>query len=478
MKSIKAFLPIIILLLTVNSNLHATVTLPYFIADNMVLQQQAEPLIWGWTNTSNKISITTSWNKKKYTAIPDDKGKWKINIPTPVAGGPYEITITDGSSIILKNILIGEVWLCSGQSNMEMPMKGFRDQPILGSNDAIFNSSNDNIRLYTVPRSVQRLPQDTSKKQTWKPAEPEAVSNFSATAYYFGRLLQQRLNVPVGLICISYGGSPVEAFMDEKSLGGFAELAPFPSKTDLKEKLNNKYPTVLYNGMLNPFLGFTVKGCLWYQGETNYDHAKQYETLFPAFVKMLRSKSNNDSLPFYYAQIAPYDYAQYATDSAPKFNSAFLRDAQRKALAKIPNSGMVTLMDIGEEHSIHPMNKEIGGKRFAYLALAKTYKQKGFACEGPLYDSLSISGSVATIKFINADNGLTSYGKPLTGFEIAGSNKVFRPATAVIVQGKIVVTSPYVTNPVAVRYAFKDFVVGDLFNTEGFPASSFRTDNW
>ena len=459
------------------SSASATVTLPYFISDNMVLQQQAEPVIWGWTNTANKISVTTSWNKKKYTATADGKGKWQINIITPIAGGPYEITISDGSTITLKNILIGEVWLCSGQSNMEMPMKGFKDQAINGSNDAIFNSTNNQIRLYTVPRSVQRLPQDTSKKQSWKPAEPEAVSNFSATAYYFGRLLEGKLNVPIGLINISYGGSPVEAFMDEETLKQFPEIV-LPSKTDTVKKLNNKIATTLYNGMLNPFMGFTVKGCLWYQGETNYERAKQYETLFPAFVKMLRNKMNNDSLPFYFAQIAPYNYGNYATDSTPKYNSAFLRDAQRKALAKIPNSGMVVLMDIGEENSIHPAQKEIGAKRFAYMALAKTYNQKGFGYAGPLFDSLSIAGNVATIKFSNAVNGLTSFGKPLNNFEIAGADKVFRPARAVISQGKVLVSSPEITNPVAVRYAFKDFVVGDLFNTEGFPASSFRTDNW
>jgi sialate O-acetylesterase len=455
----------------------AAVTLPYFIADNMVLQQQAQPLIWGWTNSNKKVTISTSWNKKKYTVTANEKGKWTINIETPIAGGPYEMAISDGETITLKNILIGEVWLCSGQSNMEMPMKGFRDQPIIGSNEAIFNSNNDNIRLFIVPRSVQRTQQDTCKKQSWKVAEPEAVSNFSATAYYFGKVLHDKLKVPVGLISISYGGSPIEAFMDEASLASFADIK-LPSKTDTTKKINNGTPTTLYNGMLHPFLGFTVKGCIWYQGETNNSRAKQYETLFPAFIQMLRTKCNNDSLPFYYAQIAPYNYTNNTTDSAPKFNSAYLRDAQRKTLAKIPNSGMVVLMDIGEEFNIHPANKETGSKRFAYMALAKTYQHKGFGYASPFFDSLLINGNVATVKFNNAVNGLTSYGKTLTNFEIAGENKVYRPARAVIYQGKVLVSSPEIDKPVAVRYAFKDFVVGELFNTEGFPASSFRTDNW
>jgi len=467
------------LLITVffSAKTQATVTLPYFIANNMVLQQQAQPLIWGWTKANLKVTINTSWNKKKYTVTADDKGKWKINIETPIAGGPYEIMITDGDPITLKNILIGEVWLCSGQSNMEMPMKGFRDQPIAGSNEAIFNANNDNIRFFTVPRSVQRLPQDTCKQQSWKLADPESVSNFSATAYYFGRILQTKLKVPIGLINISYGGSPVEAFMDEASLAAFTNIQ-LPAKTDDGKKINNNTPTTLYNGMLHPFLGFTVKGCIWYQGETNNSRAKQYETLFPAFVQMLRSKSNNDSLPFYFAQIAPYNYTNNATDSTPKFNSAYLRDAQRKALTKVPNSGMAVLMDIGEEFNIHPANKEIGSQRLAYMALAKTYGIKGFGHSSPLFDSLIINGNIATIKFSNAANGLTSFGKPITNFEIAGANKVFRPARAIIYQGKVLVSSPEIDKPVAVRYAFKDFVVGELFNTEGFPASSFRTDDW
>lgn len=454
----------------------AQVKLPYFINDEMVLQQQTDAAIWGWAKAGANISVNTSWNKKKYSTTADATGKWKLKVATPAAGGPYEITISDGKPVTIKNILIGEVWLCSGQSNMEMAMKGFKDQPILGSNDAIFNSTNPNIRLYTVPRSVQRLPQDTSKNSFWKKAEPEAVSNFSATAYYFGKLLYEQLQVPIGLVNISYGGSPVEAFMDENTLKTFPEIK-VPAKTDTN-KLNNKVATVLYNGMLRPFLGYTIKGCIWYQGESNNDRPQQYETLFPAFVKQIREQSEQEDFPFYYCQIAPYNYYNYAAVNAVNNNSAFLREAQRKALAKIPNSGMAVLMDIGEEFSIHPMNKEAGGKRLGYMALAKTYGKKGFASESPNYESVSFANGIATIKFTNAPNGLTAFGKPLLQFEIAGSNKVFRPAKALISGGNIIVSSPEVREPVAVRYAFKDFVVGDLYSTEGFPVSSFRTDDW
>ncbi|MBC7722424.1 MAG: sialate O-acetylesterase [Pedobacter sp.] len=457
------------------SFLTATPKLPYFFSSNMVLQQQSEPAIWGWAKAGANITIITSWNKKKYTILTDEAGKWKTKIATPIAGGPYEILVSDGTPILLQNVLIGEVWLCSGQSNMEMPMKGFKDQPILNSNDAIFHSSNNNIRLYTVPRSVKLEPQDTSKISPWKIAEPEAVSNFSATAYYFGKLLNEMLHVPIGLVNISYGGSPVEAFMDANTLKDFPDIK-LPAANMAKP--NNRTPTTLFNGMLNPFIGYGIKGCIWYQGETNYERPEQYEKLFPAFVKQIRSQFNQGDFPFYFAQIAPYNYLQYGAVNAPKYNSAFLRDAQRKSVVVMPNSGMAVLLDIGEENSIHPSQKEVGGKRLAYMALAETYGIKGFGYLSPTYDSVSILGNIATIKFANAPNGLTAFGKPLTNFEIAGADKIFKAAKAIINQGKILVSSIDVKDPVAVRYAFKDFVMGDLFSTEGLPVSSFRTDNW
>ena len=467
---------LISLSLLASISLTAKPTLPYFFSDNMVLQQKSEPAIWGWAKAGASISVTTSWNKKKYSTKADATGNWKIKIATPAAGGPYEVTVSDGETITLHNILIGEVWLCSGQSNMEMAMKGFKDQPVLGSNDAVFHSANDNIRLYTVPRSVKSSPLDTSKNSPWKIAAPEAVSNFSATAYYFGKLLNEMLGVPVGLVNITYGGSPVEAFMSAEALKDFPEIK-IPAKNDTI-KLSNKIATTLYNGMMHPFIGYGIKGCIWYQGESNYDRPDQYEKLFPAFVNEMRMEFGQGDFPFYYAQIAPYNNAQFTKGAPEKNNSAYLRDAQRKALNKIPNSGMAVLMDIGEETSIHPANKEIGGKRLAYLALAKTYGLQGFGYASPMFDSLLISGNIATIKFTNVPNGLTSFGKPILNFEIAGADKIFRPAKAAISKGTVLVSSPDVPVPVAVRYAFKDFVMGELFSTEGFPVSSFRTDNW
>ncbi len=457
--------------------LSATVRLPSVFSDGMVLQQQATASIWGWAKPGAIIRTTTSWNKRSYTVTADDKGKWNVKVTTPVAGGPYSISISDGEPVTINNILIGEVWLCGGQSNMEMPMKGFRDQPVIGSNDAIFNSTNDQLRVYTIPRAVERQTKDSSKSSVWKMAKPENISNFSATAYFFGRLLQQQLKVPVALINLTYGGSPAEAFMSAESLKVFPEIA-VPSATGT-EKLTNKNATTLYNGMVHPVAGYTIKGCIWYQGETNYDRPAQYEKLFPAMVALWRNEWGQGNFPFYYAQIAPYDNSMYPQGNLnPRINSAYLRDAQRKALPAIPAAGMIVLMDAGEEKNIHPANKEIVGKRFAYLALGDSYSFKGFTYQSPLFDSLLINGNVATIKFKYAVNGLTSFGKPITQFEIAGVDKNFYPAQAAIYRGTIQLSSPQVATPVAVRYAFKDFIMGELFSTEGYPVSSFRTDDW
>lgn len=455
----------------------ATVKPASIFTDHMVLQQQSKVAIWGWAKPSSRVKINTSWNKENYTVTSGQDGKWKVKVSTPVAGGPYHIELNDGEKLVLTDILIGEVWFCGGQSNMEMPLKGFKGQPIIGSNEAILKSANQNIRLYTVPRASITVPQENSKSSQWKAASPETVSNFSATAWYFARLLNEMLNVPIGVINDSYGGSTIEAWMSPEDLKPFSEVK-IPLKGDSIKEVS-RTPTTLYNGMLYPVIGYGIKGAIWYQGESNYERPDRYEDLFPAMVSSWRKNWDNGEFPFYYAQIAPYHYAQLPPNHVGgKFNSAFLRDAQRKSLAKIPNSGMAVLLDIGEEKSIHPANKKQGGERLAYLALAQTYGIKGFGAYSPAYESLSIDKNKAVIKFQNVPNGLTSFGKELNLFEVAGANQKFYPAKAVINGSSISVSAEQVKIPVAVRYAFKDFVIGDLFGNDGLPVSSFRTDDW
>ncbi|UEG52829.1 sialate O-acetylesterase [Mucilaginibacter daejeonensis] len=455
----------------------AQVKLASLFTSNMVLQQQMNVPIWGWDKTGKNISITTSWNNKTYKGVADVSGKWKIKVSTPVAGGPYTINITDGQLTKLDNVLIGEVWLCGGQSNMEMPMKGFKGQPVLGSNEVILHSKNDKIRLYTVPRSSVTEVQENSKPSEWKVAGPESVSNFSATSYYFGRLLNQMLDIPVGLIHCSYSGSYAEAWLDPDVLKAFPEIK-IPAKGDTIKQVS-RTPTTLYNGMLHPILGYGIKGAIYYQGESNRDNPENYEKLFPMLVARWRELWGQGEFPFYYAQIAPYDYAQLPPyNKGGKFNSAYLREAQRRSLKTIPNSAMAVLMDIGEQASIHPMRKEPGGTRLAYLALGKTYGLKGFGFASPEYDSMTIKDTSIVVKFVNSPNGMTSYNRPLTQFEIAGKDQKFYPAKAVINGSSVTVSAPEVKQPVAVRYAFRDFIIGELYGTDGLPVSSFRTDDW
>lgn len=459
------------------STASAKVKLASIFTDHMVLQQQSNVPIWGWAKAGVEVKIITSWNKQIYIAKADDSGKWKVKVVTPKYGGPYSITFNDGVVVSLIDILIGEVWFCGGQSNMEMPMKGFRNQPITGSNEVILKSTNKNIRLYTVPRSSITEKQENSKPSEWKVAGPEVVSNFSATGYYFGSLLYELLNVPIGLINDSYGGSTIEAWMSPHDLKPFPEVK-IPAKADTIKEVS-RTPTTLYNGMIYPVISFGIRGVIWYQGESNYDKSDRYLDLFLAMVSSWRKAWGQGDFPFFYAQIAPFTYNYPSGDKTNvKLNSAYVRDSQRKALSLIPNSGMAVLMDIGDDLTIHPPNKKGVGERLAYLALAKTYGIKGFGAESPAYESIAIDKNKLVVKFQNVPNGLTSFGKELSLFEIAGADQKFYPAKAVINGSNLTVTAAEVTTPVAVRYAFKNFVKGDLFGNDGLSVSSFRSDSW
>ncbi len=464
----------LLLLLSIVFSVYAELSLPAIFGSNMMLQQKTEVKIWGWTDKGQTVTVSPSWTEQRYTTKADNSGKWTVKIQTPVASyQTYNLTVSDNkSNITFDNVLVGEVWLCSGQSNMEMPMKGFKNQPVLGGNEAIFKSKNKNIRLITVKRTSS-LTSETDIIGEWKEATPESVKEFSATGYFYGRLLNEMLDIPVGLILSSWGGSWIESWMSKDMLSGFSEVKLPKTEEDVKEK--NRTPTTLFNGMINPIAGYTIKGCIWYQGESNYDRAAQYPKLFQHMVSEWRTLWGQGEFPFYYCQIAPYDNPP---EKHGDFNAAFLREAQYKSAQVIPNSGMVILMDIGEEKCIHPRDKKTGGERFAMMALAKTYGMTGYAYESPTFKEMTVEDGKAILSFENAPMWLTSFGKELKQFEIAGADKVFYPAKAEIRRSKVEVSSDKVLVPVAVRYAFKDFVVGDLFSTEGLPLSSFRTDNW
>lgn len=438
----------------------------------MVLQQQSDVALWGTATKNSKVVIVTSLNKKEYVFKADDDGNWNLKVSTPATGGPYKINISDGEKTVLDNVLIGEVWVCSGQSNMEMPMRGFKNQPILNSNEILVNADNTNLRLFRVSRATSLNPQKNCKGE-WQPSTPATAREFSAVAYQFGKTLQEKLKVPVGLILSTVGSTKIQTWMSAKSLSAFPQVK-IPASLDTFTS-PHKEPTSLFNGMISPVLGYSIKGFIWYQGESNRDDADLYEKLFPAMVKDWRAQWNQGELPFYYAQIAPFGSA---LNEIPK-SGMRMREVQLKSMQTIPNSGMAVTIDVGMEKFIYFMDKTKVANRLAYWALAKTYGIKGISYSGPVYKTMKVSGNKATLTFDYTDNGITSYGKDFTLFEIAGQDKTFYPATAKInADGTLEMASEKVKTPVAIRYAFKNFVIGELYNTDGLPASSFRTDDW
>jgi sialate O-acetylesterase len=466
---ISSLMTVLIVFIISSKTLYGEVNLPAIFGNNMVLQQKTEAAIWGTAAKNATVKVTTSWNNISYSARAGSDGKWKLKVATPSAGGPYEVSISDGTMLKLKNVMIGEVWVCSGQSNMDMPMKGYKNEPVIGSNEAIVTSLNTDIRLFTVTQKVSLQPLDDFTGK-WENCEPENVSEFSATAYYFGLMLNKVLKVPIGLINSSWGGTPIEPWISE---GGFKKFDFISLPDKMREgELSSQTPTVLYNAMINPMVGYGIRGAIWYQGESNCGEPDKYLQLLPGLVENWRSLWGVGEFPFYYVQIAPFDYGSNG------LYSVYLREAQLKASSAIPNIGMASIMDVGEKDDIHPANKKVGSDRLAFLALANTYGKTGFSSSGPVLKDMVVAGSTVKLTFHNAVNGLTSYGKELLCFEVAGNDKSFYPAKAFITDSGITLSSPYVAEPVAVRYAFKDFIVGDLFNTEGLPASSFRTDTW
>jgi sialate O-acetylesterase len=456
---------------------HAEIKLPAIFSDNMLMQQNTQVNMWGKTDAGKTVSIKVSWTKKMVKTIADETGNWKTSFYTPTTDGkPQTITISDGKTLVLKNILLGELWFCSGQSNMEMPMKGFKNQPVENSNIDILNSNNFQIRLFTVKRNASLVPQ-TDVSGQWQEASSETVKEFSATAYYFGRLLNKTIHVPVGLILSAWGGSCIEAWMSEDMLKAFPQVKIPTTEEGIKDK--NRAPTMLYQAMINPLAGLSIKGFIWYQGESNYDRAESYTDMFSTMVNSWRKNwHQKDTIPFYYCQIAPYDYALVTEKGKEVINSAYLREAQLKAESIIPKSGMAVLLDAGLKTGIHPTKKQIPGERLALLALTKTYGLKGVTSESPLYKNIEIHNDTIQVSFDRAPMWMTAKEGELKLFTVAGEDKIFHPAKAWIVRSKVYVKSDEVSHPVALRYAFDNYIDGDLFGTEGLPVSSFRSDNW
>ncbi|HKO77018.1 MAG TPA: sialate O-acetylesterase [Flavobacterium sp.] len=451
-----------VLFLMLSNTAFANVTLPNVFSDNMVLQRNTEVTIWGWANSQEEVVIAPSWSKETYKVKASNQAKWEIAIPTPKEGGPYTISIKGYNEIVLKNILIGEVWICSGQSNMEMNASWGIDN----GDQEFKNATNPNIRLFLVPKLTATTPQN-NLSGNWTECTPETMKYFSAVGYFFGKRLQEELkNVPIGLISSNWGGTPAEIWMPEEVIQNEAVLLE-SAKTRKEEIYGPNQPARAFNAMIFPLTKFKIAGVLWYQGESNVG-STVYDKTLSALITSWRQLWKYD-FPFYYVQIAPYKYGE------DHFGGAIIRDAQRKVLKEVQNTGMAMTSDISPVEEIHPKDKKSVGIRLANLALANTYKTNMALVNGPLYKGIKIEKNKVAVIFDYAE-GLYFKDKKADLFEVAGSDNMFYKATAVIKNNAIVLQSDMVKLPVKVRYAWKNTDQSTLFNKANLPASSFISE--
>ncbi len=506
---IRLLMPCVLLLIAFSVVAQADVKLPAIIGDNMVLQRAIDVPIWGWADPGEKVTVTLGKQSKSATAC--DEGKWMLRLDSMKEGGPTKMTVAGKNSITVENILIGEVWVCSGQSNMGMSVRS--------SNDAekeIAAADYPEIRLFSVPLLGTQEPQYDCKG-SWVVCSPETIPNFTAVGWFFGREVYKKIKMPVGLINTSWGGSSCEAWVRRdlleadsayaSLLEGFdkrcAEYDPEAAKASfekrraiwkaaaVKAKVEGKpaprapraprdprtgqhRPANLYNGMILPILPYAIRGAIWYQGESNAGRAYEYRNLFPKMINNWRKDWDQGDFPFYFVQLANFmPVKPEPTDSA----WAELREAQTMTLS-YPNTGQAVIIDIGDAKDIHPKNKQDVGKRLALWALSKDYGRE-IVYAGPTYKSMKKAGGEIVLSFDRVGGGLVAKGDgPLKGFAVAGEDKKFVWADAKIDGDKVVVSCADVADPVAVRYAWADNPVCNLYNKEDLPACPFRTDEW
>ena len=468
------FIYLFVFLLSFSSS--AQIELSNLFSDNMVLQQESHVNIWGKAKKNQELIIYTSWSGKIIRTIVKDDGSWEVKIKTPSAGGPYNIQVTcDGETKTINNVLIGEVWLASGQSNMEMTLSGNNREPVNGSLDAIANSNNTKIRFFNVKVKVSEERINDIEGE-WLEANFKNTPNFSAVAYSFAKYLNQVLDIPFGIINSPKDGSVAEAWISPdvlKKITTNKELSYYA-----KQPHNN--PSVLFNGMINAIIPFTIKGVIWYQGEGNSGRYQNYMKLMNGLIKNWRDEWGLGDFPFYFVQLAPNGSLGQGNGTS----QAFLREAQLRTMLSVENTGMAVTLDIGSTITNHPPEKLLIGKRLAYWALAKNYGFNGLPHSGPVYESMKVKNNKVYVNFKFAKNGVTSYGKPLSGFEIAGEDKIFYSAVASIDphwsagwenRSVLTLSNKNVPNPLYIRYGWKNYIKGALYNVEGLPASSFRS---
>ena len=439
------------------------IRLPSLLSDHMVLQRNTVVTLWGWSDPSEKIGVKTSWDGHQYDTQATRNAKWEMTIQTPEAGGPYQLYFYGSDTIVLSDIYIGEVWFCSGQSNMEWSAAhGF-------DNDAeeLTKAQFEQIRFFEVPKTTSTYPQDEGRG-TWELCSSRSLEEFSAVAYFFGRHIYQNLNVPVGLVQSAWGGTAAEPWTPERIIAADEAYSLWDEVLATSAHWPRN-PGYTYNAMVHPFTKFKIAGVIWYQGESNTANPLVYRRLFPDMIVSWR-EAWGYPFPFYYVQIAPYNYGRPMV-------GAMVREAQSMALSTY-NTGMVVVSDIGNIYDIHPGNKQDVGKRLGNWALANTYGKADIQPSGPIYRDYAIEGDKIRINFNYAEKGLLAKDGPLTEFLIAGEDRYFFPAIAEIDQNSLLVESEYVPAPKSVRFAFSNTATPNLYNQEGLPASCFRTDDW
>ncbi|MEX2212754.1 MAG: sialate O-acetylesterase [Phycisphaeraceae bacterium] len=514
MRSLRVVSCLWLILLTATSGVSADVKLPAVIGSNMVLQRGQPLPIWGTADADEAVTVALGEDNAASTKA-DAKGNWSVKLkPMQADGKSYTLTIKGRNTIELKDILIGEVWICSGQSNMEWSV-GASDDPQKEIPAANFAK----IRLFQVKKAPAGEPQsDVPIDFGWVACSPQTVGRFSGVAYFFGRELHQKLEVPIGLIHTSWGGTRIEPWTPpagfkqqeatkyitdilakadqnyrnyvqanlprleawiaetKKAIAEDKPISPMPGGMPKHQLENSGAPTGLYNGMVHGLVPFAIRGAIWYQGESNRGQGMHYRDLMQALIGGWREVWNqeaNRDFPFLFVQLAPYNYGN-SPAALPE-----IWEAQTAVLKTVTNTGMAVTTDIGNVKDIHPRNKQAVGKRLALWALAKTYGNDKLVFSGPLFKEMKVEDGKAVISFDHIGGGLAVRdSKLLTHFEIAGEDKVFVPAKAEIVGDTVIVTSGTVAKPAAVRYGWSHTAEPNLANLEGLPASPFRTDDW
>lgn len=458
---------IILVFSVIGSKVYAEVKLPSIIGSHMVLRQNQEVKVWGWCEPMEEVTIQTDWDTVIYKTKGLAIGHWTVALKTPGGGGPYTITIKGNNTIVLTDIMIGEVWVCGGQSNMQYS----GSQGLKQSLDEMPDANNKQIRFFYVPRSASEYPQEDCKG-SWVVCNPEDMKRFSAVGYFFGKKLQRDLQCPVGLINANWGGTFAEVWTPKEIIENDTLIKKYIGLSLVPAPTRSTIPSGDFNAMIYPLTNYNISGVIWYQGESNVSHYQSYQQLFIKMVGGWRGAWKQD-FPFYYVQIAPF--SGYGNNN---IHAALLREMQTKCMS-IPRSGMVVISDLVDDvKNIHPRNKLDVGLRLANYALAETYAKKGISYKSPTYKGMKVENNKIRIWFTNAENGIVSKGNIITGFYIAGNDKIFISAIAKIEENSVVVSNDKIKDPVAVRFGFMNASIPDLFSKDGLPVSIFRTDDW